>query len=54
MLNLFKSSKISSLQKKYDKLMKEAYDLSKTNPADSQKKQLEAQEIRKKIILKAA
>jgi ATP-dependent protease HslVU (ClpYQ) peptidase subunit len=54
MLSLFKSAKISSLQKKYDKLMKEAYDLSKSNPTDSQKKQLEAQEIRKKIILKAA
>ena len=50
MLNLFKSSKISTLQKKYDKLMKEAYALSKTNPEASLEKQKEAQEIQRKLI----
>lgn len=54
MLGFLKSSKIGSLQKKYDKLVKEAYDLSKSNPIESQKKQMEAQEIRKEIIAKAA
>ncbi|SNS42628.1 hypothetical protein SAMN05421640_0089 [Ekhidna lutea] len=50
MLNLFKSSKVNSLQKKYDRLMKEAYDLSKSNPDESLQKQKEAQEIQRKII----
>lgn len=50
MLNLFKSSKVSSLQKKYDKLMKEAYDLSKSNPEESLRKQKEAQEVQRKLI----
>lgn len=50
MLNLFKSSKISSLQKKYDKLMKEAYDLSKSNPEKSLERQSQAQEIQLKMI----
>lgn len=50
MLNFFKSSKISSLQKKYDKLLKEAYDLSKVNPDASMEKQKEAQEIQRKMI----
>lgn len=30
--------------------MKEAYDLSKVNPTESQKRQQEAQEIQKKLI----
>ena len=50
MLNLFKSSKVSSMQKKYDRLMKEAYELSKSNPEESLKKQKEAQEIQRQII----
>lgn len=50
MLNLFKSSKVTSLQKKYDRLMKEAYDLSKSNPQASLEKQREAQQIQQKII----
>ncbi|MEO9483065.1 MAG: Lacal_2735 family protein [Ekhidna sp.] len=50
MIKLFKASKVTSLQKKYDKLMKEAYDLSKSNPEMSQQKQLEAQEIQRQII----
>jgi len=50
MLNIFKSSKVNSLQKKYDKLMKEAYDLSKSNPGESLKKQREAQEVQKRLI----
>lgn len=54
MLSLFKSSKISSLQKKYDKLMKEAYELSKSNPEASLQKQKEAQEIQRQLISIAA
>ncbi len=50
MLKLFKSSKVDSMQKKYDRLMKEAYDLSKSNPEESLRKQKEAQEIQRKII----
>ncbi len=38
------------MQKKYDRLMKEAYYLSKSNPEESLKKQKEAQEIQQKII----
>ncbi len=54
MINFFKSAKINSLQKKYDKLIKEAYSLSKTNPAEGQKILVEAQEIQKQLIAKAA
>lgn len=54
MINLFKSSSLNSLQKKYDKLMKEAYDLSKTDPSSSQEKQAEAHQIHKRILAKAA
>lgn len=38
------------MQKKYDRLMKEAYDLSKSNPEESLRKQKEAQQIQQKII----
>jgi len=55
MFKIFKPASVSSLQKKYDKLMKEAYDLSKADPKASLKKQEEAQEIHKQIIsLRAA
>ncbi|MEQ8906942.1 Lacal_2735 family protein [Ekhidna sp.] len=50
MIKLFKTSKVNSLQKKYDRLMNEAYYLSKSNPEESFKKQQEAQEIQRKII----
>ena len=50
MFKIFKSSNPIALQKKYDKLMKEAYDLSKVNPAESEKRQQEAREIQKKLI----
>lgn len=50
MLNMFKSSSRGSLQKKYDKLMKEAYHLSKVNAEESYKKQKEAQQIQLQII----
>ena len=50
MFKIFKTTSISSLQKKYDKLMKEAYELSKADPQKSQAKQLEAQELNKQII----
>ncbi len=50
MIKLFKQSKINSLQKKYDKLMKESYDLARSNPDQSQEKQLEAQAVKREII----
>jgi len=50
MFKIFKSSNPISLQKKYDKLMKEAYDLSKSNPTESQKRQQEALKIQKKLV----
>ena len=49
MLNLFKTSR-GSLQKKYDKLIKEAYQLSKVNPQESLKKQQEAQKVQLELI----
>ncbi|MEO1255514.1 MAG: Lacal_2735 family protein [Bacteroidota bacterium] len=52
MFKLFKPTSVSSLQRKYDKLMKEAYDLSKSNPDESTKKQKEAHEIHKQLIAK--
>ncbi|MEO9869842.1 Lacal_2735 family protein [Ekhidna sp.] len=53
MLRFLRKSKIESLQNKYDKLMKEAYVLSKANPQESLVKQKEAQEIHKQILLKS-
>lgn len=50
MIKFFKQSKINSLQKKYDKLMKESYDLARSNPDQSQQKSLEAQAIQREII----
>ncbi len=50
MIKFFKQSKVDSLRKKYDKLMKEAYDLSKYNPDESLRKQKEAQEVQRKIL----
>ena len=49
MLGLFKTSR-GSLQKKYDKLMKEAYQLSKVNPQESLRKQQEAQQVQLQLI----
>ncbi len=53
MLSIFKSSK-GSLQKKYDKLMKEAYVLSKVNPQESLIKQKEAQQVQLQLIKRAS
>ena len=50
MFKLFKPANVRSLQKKYDKLTKEAYDLAKLNPEESVRKQKEAQEVHQKII----
>lgn len=44
-----KKSPKDKLQKKYEKLMQEAYDLSKTNRKASDAKQAEANEILKEI-----
>lgn len=49
MLSMFKTSQ-GSLQKKYDKLMKEAYQLSKVNPQESLRKQQEAQQVQIQLI----
>ena len=51
MLNLFDSKKrnISKLQKKYEKLMKEAFDLSTKDRTASDKKYAEADEVGKQI-----
>ena len=54
MFNIFKSTSVSSLQKKYEKLMKEAYELTRSNPTESKKKQEEAQEIQKQLIVRRA
>ncbi|WP_370088137.1 Lacal_2735 family protein [Ekhidna sp.] len=50
MIKFFRSSQVNSLQKKYDRLMKEAYELSKSNPDESLRKQKEAQEVKRKLI----
>ena len=50
MFKIFKASNPATPQKKYDKLMKEAYDLSKVDPAESQKRQQEALAVQKKLI----
>ncbi|WP_339610138.1 Lacal_2735 family protein [uncultured Planktosalinus sp.] len=50
MFKLFKKkSQVEVLQEKYRKLLKESFDLSKTNRSASDKKQVEAQAILKKI-----
>lgn len=50
MLGLFKKkSEKEVLQKKYEKLMKEAFELSRTNRQASDAKQAEAEDIQKKI-----
>ncbi|MBT8186136.1 MAG: Lacal_2735 family protein [Croceitalea sp.] len=50
MFGLFKKkSEVEKLQEKYQKLMKEAFDLSKVNRSESDSKYAEADEIQKKI-----
>ncbi len=50
MFGLFKKkSEIEILQNSYAKLMKEAFELSKVNRKDSDKKHAEAEEVMKKI-----
>jgi len=53
MINLFGTSR-SSLKKKYDKLVKEAYHLSKVDPEESLRIQKEAQKIQLELIKKPA
>lgn len=50
MWNIFRKTKAETLQLKYDKLMKEAYDLSMIDPELSFKKQKEAHEVQKELI----
>ncbi|MFT6865821.1 MAG: hypothetical protein ACJA08_000646 [Cyclobacteriaceae bacterium] len=51
MFNLFsKKPKLQTLQKQYQKLLEEAFNLSKTNRSASDKKVAEAEEIQKQII----
>ena len=50
MFGLFKKkSEVEKLQKKYQKLMKEAFDLSKSNRSASDTKYAEADEVQKQI-----
>jgi hypothetical protein len=50
MFGLFKKkSKKEKLQEKYEKLLKESYDLSKTNRKESDKKAYEADMVAKEI-----
>ncbi|MDZ7848958.1 MAG: Lacal_2735 family protein [Owenweeksia sp.] len=50
MFGLFKGkTEKEKLQKKYEKILKEAHELSTTNRAASDKKQAEAQEVLQKI-----
>ena len=50
MFGLFKKkSKKEKLQEKYEKLLKESYDLSKTNRKESDKKAYEADLVAKEI-----
>lgn len=50
MFGLFKKkSPLDRLKKKYDKLMKEAFDLSKTDRTLSDKKYAEAAEVQKEM-----
>lgn len=44
-----KKTEKEKLQKKYEQLMKEAFDLSKTNRAESDKKYAEAEKVIQKI-----
>ena len=51
MFGLFKKrSEIESLQKKYEKLMEEAYKLSSINRSESDRKVGEADQILKQIV----
>lgn len=50
MFGLFKKkSEVEKLQEKYQRLMKEAFDLSKSNRSASDTKYAEADEVQKKI-----
>ena len=49
MFGIFKKDKKKSLQKKYEKLMQESFDLSKTDRSASDKKQAEAEAVLKEI-----
>lgn len=49
MFGLFKKDEKKELQKKYEKLMKQAFDLSKTDRIASDLKYAEAEKIAKQI-----
>ena len=50
MFGLFKKkTEVEKLQEKYQKLMKEAFDLSKINRSESDSKYAEADEVQKRI-----
>lgn len=50
MFGLFKKkTEVEKLQEKYQKLMKEAFDLSKINRSESDTKYAEADEVQKQI-----
>lgn len=49
MFKFLKKNSVNSLQEKYEKLQKEAYDLSKIDPKEHEKKQVQANEVLKQI-----
>ncbi len=55
MFGLFKKkTEVEKLQEKYQKLMKEAFDLSKINRSESDTKYAEADEVQKQIDILSA
>lgn len=52
MFKFLKKNNTTTLQRQYDKLMHEAYVLSKANPEQSMAKQKEALEIQRQIVAK--
>lgn len=48
-MKLFSRNKVKSLQRKYEKLMKESYELSKIDRTKADQKYAEAEEVLKQI-----
>ena len=53
MIKLFRKPNVESLQRKYDKLMHEAYILSRANPEESMKRQMQALEVQRDILARS-
>lgn len=50
MIRFFKKSNVASLQRQYDRLMHEAYILSKADPEQSMEKQKQALAVQREIV----